>query len=151
MYYYFIKKKQLNCLSCIRDINENFLKGLLEHPVHCDMKFNIYLLYSNRTKNRSKTYSIQIDSLNKQSFHYRSSWIYPIKYPFLSIYRLSVLLKVPIVDAQIDDRCNSSCIHGRCFSYVNDPNSAYCRCDSGWLGIQCNIKLVIVHLIHSVF
>jgi hypothetical protein len=27
------KNKQLNCLCCIRDINEDFLKGLLEYPV----------------------------------------------------------------------------------------------------------------------
>ncbi len=32
MYYYFIKN-QLSCLYCIKDINENFPRRLLEHPV----------------------------------------------------------------------------------------------------------------------
>ncbi len=39
------KKKQLNCLCCIRDVNENFLKRLLEHPVwssYFNLKNTVY-------------------------------------------------------------------------------------------------------------
>ncbi|CAF1384121.1 unnamed protein product [Adineta ricciae] len=37
-------------------------------------------------------------------------------------------------------KCQSSCLHGKCFSYVNNRNLTFCRCDSGWSGVACDKK-----------
>jgi hypothetical protein len=71
----------------------------------CDTKFNVYLLYSTRAKNSSKTYSVQIDAFNKLTLSYRTSWIFPLQFSFLPVHRLSVLLKLPIYDAESLQKC----------------------------------------------
>ena len=106
----------------------------------CDAKFNVHLLYSTRPKNTSKNYSIQIDAFNKWTLNYRASWIFPLQYPFLPVHRLPVLLTVPFTHVEPFHTCKSSCIHGQCFSYVNDKRSTFCRCEPGWLGIHCSIR-----------
>ncbi|CAF5181570.1 unnamed protein product, partial [Rotaria magnacalcarata] len=58
----------------------------------CDTKFNVYLFYSTRSKN----YFIRIHAFNRLALKYRASWIFPLKFLFLPVHRLSVLLKVPV-------------------------------------------------------
>ncbi|CAF1234211.1 unnamed protein product [Rotaria sp. Silwood1] len=106
----------------------------------CDTKFNVYLLYSTRPKNISKNYFIRIHAYNKLSLKYRASWIFPLEFSFLPVHRLSVLLIVPILDVEPIQTCTQSCIHGQCYNYINDQNSKFCRCNSGWSGVQCNIE-----------
>ncbi|CAF1215824.1 unnamed protein product [Rotaria sordida] len=89
--------------------------GYIEYlPIrNCDIKFNIYLLYSTRPKNVANNYSVRIDAFNKLTLSYRASWIFPLRFPFLPVHRLSVLLIVPMT---------------------------FCRCNPGWSGTQCSIK-----------
>ncbi|CAF3905291.1 unnamed protein product [Rotaria sp. Silwood1] len=106
----------------------------------CDTKFNVYLLYSTRPKNTLKNYSVRIDAFNKLRLSYRASWIFPLRFPFLPVNRLSTLLIVPNSDSKFLQRCTPSCIHGQCSNYVNNQSSTFCRCEPGWLGIDCTIK-----------
>ena len=107
----------------------------------CIDKFNIYLLYSTRPKNSSEFYSVQIDAFNQKTMTYRASWIFPLRHLFLPVQHLVVLLKTPFLPViSVDEECSLPCIHGQCFHYVNDPNSTFCQCESGWSGIQCNIQ-----------
>jgi hypothetical protein len=106
----------------------------------CAYKFHIYLLYSTRPKNISKNYSVQIDAFSQLMFNYRASWIFPLRFPFLPVHRLPVLLRIPKLSMESTNRCWPPCIHGQCFHYVNDLNSTFCRCQSGWSGIQCHLK-----------
>lgn len=106
----------------------------------CIAKYNIYLLYATRPKNISKRYSVQIDAFDQLTLTYKSSWIFPIQFSFLPVYPLSVLLKVPLTNMQPRSQCWPPCIHGQCFHYINDRNCTFCRCESGWSGIQCNVK-----------
>ena len=104
----------------------------------CNMKFNVYLLYSTRPKTSSKNYSIRIDAFNRMEMNYRASWIFPFRFPFLPVHRLPVRLIIPMTDIEPFSRCQLPCIHGQCFSFVNDQNSSFCRCFPGWSGLQCN-------------
>ncbi|CAF1513822.1 unnamed protein product [Rotaria magnacalcarata] len=107
---------------------------------YCHDKFNLYLLYSSRPKNVSKNYSVQIDAYNQMTLNYRASWIFSIKFPFLPVYHLAAVLKVPFDNVQPIQTCRSPCIHGQCFNYINDPSSTLCRCHAGWSGMQCSVK-----------
>ena len=108
----------------------------------CLIKYNIYLLYGTRPKNSSKIYSVRIDAFIGMTLKYRSSWIFPLRFTFLPVHRLSVVLRVPFSTMTLSqDTCSSSCIHGQCLSYVNDQNSTFCHCESGWAGIRCDMKL----------
>ncbi|CAF3947495.1 unnamed protein product [Rotaria sp. Silwood1] len=106
----------------------------------CNVKFNIYLLYSTRLKNVSKNYSVRIDAFSKLTLTYRASWIFPLPFPFFPVHRLSVLLRVPISPVQPFQKCTPPYIHGQCFNYVNDRSSTFCRCEPNWSGIQGSIK-----------
>ncbi|CAF3313903.1 unnamed protein product [Rotaria sp. Silwood2] len=106
----------------------------------CDTKFNVYLLYSTRPKNTLKNYSVRIDAFNKLTLSYRASWIFPLRFPFLPVNRLSTLIVVPNSDSKFLQRCTPSCIHGQCSNYVNNPSSTFCRCEPGWSGTDCTIK-----------
>jgi hypothetical protein len=106
----------------------------------CDIKFHIYLLYSTRPKNLSKNYFVRIDAFNAWTLNYRASWIYPIQFSFLPVYRLAVLLSIPPYNIQPIQKCMITCIHGECFNYVNSQNTIFCRCKSGWSGPQCTDK-----------
>ena len=106
----------------------------------CQIKFNLYLLYSTQLKNSSRNYRIRIDTLEKSTFNYRTSWIFPLRFSFLPVYRLALLLKPPIFNSQPIEKCQLLCIHGQCFHYFNDPKSIFCRCFSGWSGVHCDIK-----------
>ncbi|CAF1394360.1 unnamed protein product [Rotaria magnacalcarata] len=98
----------------------------------CDTKFNVYLFYSTRSKNDF----IRIHAFNRLALKYRASWIFPLKFLFLPVHRLSVLLKVPVLDNQPIQ----TCIHGQRYNYINNQNSTFCQCESGWSGAQCSIE-----------
>jgi len=55
MYYHSIKKKELNCLCCTGDINKNFPRGLLEHPVFLIPIKDHYILF--RKNKQTEIYS----------------------------------------------------------------------------------------------
>ena len=106
----------------------------------CNNKFNLYLLYSTRPKQAFKNYSAKIDVFIQTIHNYRASWIFPLRFSFLPVHRLPIFLKVPFSNVKPIYRCWPPCIHGQCFAYINVPNMTFCRCESGWSGIQCNIK-----------
>jgi len=126
-------------------------KGLIESFDHynylathnCDKKFNIYLLYSTRPKNLSINYSVHIDIYKKDQFEYRASWLFPILFPFLPVYPLSVQLNIPIITRDKEKNCTSlMCgIHSDCFKYEN-TNKSFCKCNKGWFGKLCNIPYI---------
>ena len=107
----------------------------------CQTKFNVYLLYSSRPKNRTKTYSIHIDIYEKISLKYRGSLLVPFHFPFLSVHRIATQLYIPRT-RELPESCDDyQCIHGQCMKYFNDnDDSSFCRCDSGWSGRHCNIS-----------
>jgi hypothetical protein len=96
----------------------------------CTTKFNIHLLYSTQPKNISKNYSVHIDAYDKNKLIYRSSWIYPIRFPFLTVYRRSDRLTIPV---KTSESCNLACTHGQCIRFLN-KNEYSNRCDPGWKG-----------------
>ncbi|UJR17385.1 hypothetical protein I4U23_004280 [Adineta vaga] len=107
----------------------------------CNTKYNRYLLYSTRPKNSSKKYFVKIDAYDQAILKYRTSWIFPIQFPFLPVHHLPVLLKVPLsIEKPIESNCWPPCIHGQCHSYINNDNLTQCHCESGWSGTQCNIQ-----------
>ncbi|CAF1545436.1 unnamed protein product, partial [Adineta ricciae] len=105
--------------------------------VDCKTKFDVYLLYSMRPKNSSKAYSVQIHAFNKITMSYRASWIYPIQFPFLPVYRLSVQLIIPFSNAIPLKSFALKCNHGQCYNYVNNQSLTYCLCQPGWSGVEC--------------
>ena len=108
----------------------------------CNKKFHLYLLYSTRPKSLSKNYFVQIDLFDRLNLKYRVSWIFPIQYKFLPVYRLAVSLDIPSSDFHTSEKCSPSCIHGECLNYINSKTQTFCRCFPNWTGRQCNIKYV---------
>jgi hypothetical protein len=106
----------------------------------CGIKFNRYLLYSTRPKNISKNYSIRIDAFEKHSMTYRGSWHLSIPFLFLPVNRLSALLFMPSKQSSLSLDCLTRCQNGECVKYINKENS-FCRCYSGWSGVECDIKI----------
>jgi hypothetical protein len=106
----------------------------------CQIKFNIYLLYSTRPKNQSKYYSIHIDIYEKMTLNYRGSLLMPIKFPFLPVHRLAFIIDIPRNNDSIGSCSNDQCHHGKCIRYFNNPqNTTFCQCDRGWTGRFCTI------------
>ncbi len=62
---------------------------------HCQIKFNIYLIYSTRPKDPTRNYLIHIDIYEKISLNYRGSLLFPIPFPFLPVHRLSIIVDIP--------------------------------------------------------
>ena len=107
---------------------------------HCPIKYNIYLLYFNRPKLPGRNYSIHIDTYEKDSLIYRGSLTIPIKFDFLPVYRTAVQVDIPKIDTSIEICTTMNCVHGRCHTYLNDPNEKpFCQCDQGWSGRYCHI------------
>jgi len=108
----------------------------------CNKKFGVYLLYKTRPKNSLTNYSVRFDvyKIDKNTLQYRSSWSFPIVFPFLPVQRMSVQLQIPLM-ATVTQECERlQCgIHGHCLKYVNS-NISFCQCDTNWSGIHCNIS-----------
>jgi len=103
----------------------------------CRAKFHIYLLYKIRPKNVTKQYFIRIHGYTTNNLQYRTSWLYPIIFSFLPVYRLSIQLKIP------SQRKSSICLldcgqHGDCIEYENN-STQFCHCHSGWKGKHCEV------------
>ncbi|CAF1154595.1 unnamed protein product [Adineta ricciae] len=107
----------------------------------CQLKFNLYLLYSTRPKRPNRTYSIHVDIYEKLSLTYRTSFLYPIKFSFLPVHRLAFRVKIPSDshDDQQHERCSKKkCLHGKCSIYSNIEET-FCQCEVGWSGQYCHI------------
>lgn len=108
---------------------------------HCDMKYNIYLLYQTRKKSLSKNYTIRIIAYNKMDLSYYTSWILPVKFLFLPVNRIAALLVIPAHAVDATENCPLKCgVHGRCAVHGNVAEY-YCRCELGWSGTGCTIQL----------
>ncbi|CAF1451266.1 unnamed protein product [Adineta ricciae] len=108
----------------------------------CLTKFDIYLLYSSRPKNNSKSYFVRIDVYDRILLTYRTSWLFPLKFSFLPVHRLSIQLTIPFLSSQIKS-CSLKCEHGQCISFENHHLlhiKDFCLCDQGWSGRFCTIK-----------
>ena len=109
----------------------------------CQVKFNVYLLYSIRSKDPSKTYFIHIDIYEKASFVYRGSLLFPVLFPFLPVYRLSSIVDIPRNSDATRNCLTNRCKHGQCIKYSNRlQDDSFCRCDEGWSGQHCHIRYV---------
>ncbi|CAF1653429.1 unnamed protein product, partial [Adineta ricciae] len=104
----------------------------------CRQSFNIYLLYSLRSKDFDENYSIHIDLYEKLSLKYISSWIFPIPFVFLPVNRMALLLTLPL--SPINSKCSLKCQNGFCQKYLNE-NQEFCLCHSGYSGYFCEIPL----------
>ena len=108
----------------------------------CPIKYDLYLLYATRPKNLSKIFSVRIDAFIGMTLNYRASWIFPLRFPFLPVHRLAVLLRLPFLTTVLgSQKCSPSCIHGQCSLYVNDQHLTFCLCKSGWAGARCDTKI----------
>ncbi|UJR24256.1 hypothetical protein I4U23_027223 [Adineta vaga] len=112
----------------------------------CNTKWYIYLLYNSRPKNFTKKYNIRIDAYILQLFQvkYRSTWYYPIHFPFLPVHRLALKLSNPTpLTFDIQNLCPLNC-NGNGFCTMaktrNDQNIFICLCQPGWWGIHCENK-----------
>jgi hypothetical protein len=131
-------------ISLIDDSDERIIHSYQQitylYTQHCHVKFNTYLLYSNRPKLANRNYSIHIDIYEKMSFTYRGSFLIPVNFPFLPVYRIAVQLNIPRTMDDTQTCSNEKCIHGRCIQYVDNPNkSSFCQCNQGWSGKYCTI------------
>ncbi|CAF1507793.1 unnamed protein product [Adineta ricciae] len=102
----------------------------------CKVKFNLYLLYSTRPKDLNRNYSIHIEIYDKPFLKYRTSFIYPIEFSFLPVYRLALLIKIPSENEQICSK--RKCLHGQCRYYFNKKQT-FCQCEQGWSGEFCSM------------
>ncbi|CAF3797263.1 unnamed protein product, partial [Rotaria sp. Silwood1] len=98
-------------------------------PVHdCGIKYNLYLVYSDRPKHSSKNYSVHIDVFDRLTLNYHVSWHLSLPYSFLPVNRLAAQLIIP-EQAEIKD-CPLDCSHhGRCRSYADKRTLFFCECD----------------------
>ncbi|CAF1112095.1 unnamed protein product [Adineta steineri] len=106
----------------------------------CKVKYNIYLLYSNRPKNQTKNYGIQFNIYEKISLKYRGSLFFPIKFSFLPVYRLALIANIPNDNINFESCSNNRCINGKCIKYFNDKQKRFCHCNTGWSGRYCTIQ-----------
>ncbi|CAF1281628.1 unnamed protein product [Rotaria sordida] len=107
----------------------------------CQTKFNIYLLYSTRSKNLTKNDFIHIDIYEKISFTYRKSFLIPLEYPLLPVHRIAVQLNIPCTNDRQENCLNQPCIHGQCIRYSNNSNNdSFCQCYREWTGKYCTIS-----------
>ncbi|CAF4011362.1 unnamed protein product [Rotaria magnacalcarata] len=132
-------------ISLIDDNNEQIIHSYEQFTYlsvrDCKIKHNINLVYSNRPKNQRKNYGIHIDIYEKISLNYRGSFFFPIKFSFLPVHRLPLIIDIPSNDFNIE-RCSSSqCINGKCIKYLNDnKNIKFCQCNKGWFGRYCTLR-----------
>ena len=113
----------------------------------CQIKFNFYLLFATQPKNASHNYSVHFDIFEQHSHQHRVSYLAPIIFPFLPVYRLALQLEIPRPQTQLlcnDLDCGK---HGQCVRYARvfhapSPSTAsFCQCDEGWSGQLCTIPI----------
>ncbi|UJR24775.1 hypothetical protein I4U23_006149 [Adineta vaga] len=136
-------------LMLINDNNNSSLKDIHSYELieyipsqSCDMKYNIYLLFSTRPKDLSKTYYVQIDIYEKHTMTYHASWYLSIPFLFLPVNRISTLLFIPSESLSSISYCSIQCQNGQCMKYINREDKSFCQCFPGWTGYQCNIPIV---------
>ena len=124
------------------------------------IKHRFYLLYSRSVQmlahkqmryfNRSDVinnhpYSVHFDVFSlEQNNHVKEfgSWHYPIYFDYLPAYRLAVVLKFPswLGNATLDPCSQNSCNENSiCMPILNQNNSYYCSCKSGYFGKDCRM------------
>jgi hypothetical protein len=131
-------------ISLIDDNNERIIHSYEQFTYlsirDCQIKFNIYLIYSTRPKNQTQNYSIHIDIYEKISLNYRQSLLIPITFSFLPVHRLAFIVDILQNNDSIESCSNDQCHHGKCIKYSNNPeNGTFCQCDRGWSGRTCTI------------
>ena len=131
-------------VSLIDDDNERIIHSYEQltywYTQDCATKFHIYLLYATRPKNPMKRYAIHVDIYEKVSLGYYGSVLMPIAFPFLPVYRLSLMINIPRSNDSIESCSNHQCIHGRCIRYLNNSkDETFCQCNRGWSGRYCTI------------
>ena len=113
-------------------INSHSQLTFLPH-LGCNIKFNIYLLYSTRPENMSKKYSVRIDIFNRNTVTYYASWYLSIPFPFLPVNRLTARLIIPSHLTHIPVNCPLTC-------YI-DKDQFFWRCANNWSGFQCELLI----------
>ncbi|CAF2814581.1 unnamed protein product [Rotaria sp. Silwood2] len=110
-------------ISLIDDIDEKIIHSYEQFTYllirDCKEKFNIYLLYSTRSKNQTKNYAIHIDIYEKVSLSHRGSLLFPIIFPFLPVYCVAYKVDISRKNEHIKSCSNSLCIHGKCIMDLN--------------------------------
>ena len=104
----------------------------------CDRKSNLYLLYNKQPKDSSKNYTVQVYVYNRIDMLYHASWIFPVRFPFLPVNRISVSLTIPATP--VASGCSKYCGHGQCITFINAEKD-FCLCHSGWSGAHCTMPL----------
>ena len=113
----------------------------------CQTKFNPNLLFATRPSNASLNHSIHFDIYEQNSHHHRASYLAPIIFPFLPVYRLALQLDIPRLHTHpscTDPDCGR---HGRCVRYArvfhspSSSTSSFCQCEEGWSGQHCTIPI----------
>ncbi|CAF0938005.1 unnamed protein product [Adineta steineri] len=122
-----------------REINSYSQIYYLPREEQCPYNYNMYLLYLNRLKNKTKKYSVHIDAYNLFSLTYLASWYLKIPFLFLPVNRLSAQLVVPTDQTLNSNKCLYPCQNGQCTKYIN-VEKFFCRCNPGWSGISCNFR-----------
>ena len=106
----------------------------------CQKKFAMYLTYLTRPKNRTGQYQIELHFYEIETFTYRGMFIYPLKYSFLPVHRVSLLVDIPnsketnkytqqqqLCDCAQDARCFGKTINNR----------SICICSLNKFGRRC--------------
>ena len=103
----------------------------------CKDKFNSVLLYKLRPKDPSRQYSLRIQAFDQATLTHRATWLFPVEFPVLPVYRLANQLLIPSGETQTKAQtCPLQCQHGSCQRYAN-REAFYCRCDRHWSGDLC--------------
>jgi hypothetical protein len=135
---------QFAIIITLRDNQQNFIESYDQmnylYERDCRKKFNIYLLYSTRPKNTSTNHSVHIDIFDKETLQHRASWLFPIKFPFLPVYRMAIQIQIPPpkITTQTCETLNCG-NHGNCSQYEN-TKTLFCVCEKGWSGRYCDIS-----------
>jgi hypothetical protein len=118
---------------------DGYYEEIICVPVRdCSTKFNVYLLYPTRPKNKIHNYSVHIDAFDKTTLNYHASWHLSIPFLFLPVNRLAVQLVIPVEKALPAVDCPLRCgAHGQCFQYINS-SMYFCQCAEGYSGSSCN-------------
>ncbi|CAF3532752.1 unnamed protein product [Rotaria socialis] len=87
---------------------------------NCEQNLNFSLTYLTKPNNSSKNYSIRFDLFKKDPQIYVSSRHFKIRFPFLRVYRMAVVLTVPMDSVSGSSDCPLQCHNGECIQYMNE-------------------------------